>query len=127
MRAHQKLMKRGRTTASLVTLALQPKLCAVLLISLFLTCLKALGAAGESDAPVSPQQLYNRGTEKFREGKLREAEAALQTAVVSQNEKVQIPALYNLGHVRFQEGVEELKAGPNSKASDAAAQAACEN
>src|SRR6059036_3972322 len=56
----------------------------------------SFGAIAESDSPASPQQLYNHGTEKFREGKLREAEAALQMAVVSQNEKVQIPALYNL-------------------------------
>jgi len=99
---------------------------AAVLLSLFLG-LNAFGAAGESDTPASPQQIYNQGTQKFREGKLREAEAALQLAVVSQNEKVQIPALYNLGHVRFQEGVEELKAGPNGKASDAAAKGACEN
>ena len=78
-----------------------------------------------SDSAASPPLLYNQGTQKFREGKLREAEASLQTALVSQDEKVQIPALYNLGHVRFTEGAEELKAGPNSKASDAAAKRAC--
>src|SRR5437870_3249560 len=85
----------------------------------------AVGA--ENDTPASAQQLYNQGTEKFHQGKLREAESSLQLAVTSQNEKVQIPALYNLGHVRFQEGVEELKGGPNAKSSDAAAKAACEN
>src|SRR5262249_23602634 len=66
-------------------------------------------------------------TEKFRQGKLREAEATLQMAVVSQNEKVQVPALYNLGHVRFQEGVEELKGGPNAKASEAASKRATDD
>src|SRR4051794_38808185 len=79
------------------------------------------GAAGESEPPDSPPQFYNQGTKKYSEGKLREAEASLQTALASQNEKVQIPALYNLGHVRFREGLEELKGGPNGKASAAAA------
>ena len=89
--------------------------------------LSLFGAAGESDGPPSPQQLYNQGTQKFREGKLREAEASLQTAVFSQNEKVQIPALYNLGHVRFTEGCQELKDGSNGKASEAAAKHAAED
>lgn len=83
--------------------------------------------AAASDSTPEPQQIYNRGTQKFREGKLREAEASLQTALASQNEKVQVPALYNLGHVRFEEGVQELKSGPNSKASDAVAKRACED
>ena len=74
-----------------------------------------------------PGKLYNQGTQELRENKFRQAEAALQDAVFSQNEKVQIPALYNLGHVRFQEGVQELKAGPNGKASETVAQRACEN
>jgi len=77
--------------------------------------------SAEPEPPSSPQQFYNQGTQKFREGKLREAESSLQVAVASQNEKVQIPALYNLGHVRFREGIEDLKGGPNAKASEAAA------
>src|SRR6266446_5633537 len=98
----------------------------VVVVSLLLGSTMFTGAA-EPQPPSSPQQFYNQGTQKFREGKLREAESSLQVAVASQNEKVQIPALYNLGHVRFQEGVQELKAGPNAKASDAAAKGACEN
>jgi len=82
-------------------------------------------AAPDPDSPASPQQFYNNGTQKFREGKLREAEAALQMAVISQNEKVQVPALYNLGHVRFREGVEELKSGNDAKGSAASAKNAC--
>src|SRR5437773_7361666 len=93
---------------------------------LFVCASLALRAATDSDTPATPQQLYNQGTQKFREGKLREAESTLQLAVVSQNEKVQVPALYNLGHVRFQEGVQELKGGPGGKASAAVADRACE-
>jgi len=93
--------------------------CAVM-ASVLLGSTMFAGAA-ESQPPSSPQQFYNQGTQKFREGKLREAESSLQVAVASQNEKVQIPALYNLGHVRFREGIDDLKGGPNAKASEAAA------
>jgi hypothetical protein len=100
-----------------------PRHSYALALSLLLgTGVFAVGA--EPEAPSSPQQFYNQGTQKFREGKLREAESSLQVAVASQNEKVQIPALYNLGHVRFREGVQELKDGPNAKASEAAAKRA---
>ena len=111
----------GGRTQSGVALAVM-----VVLLS-FLTSGNLFAAAKESDAPASPQQLYNNGTQKFRDGKLREAEASLQTALISQDEKVQVPALYNLGHVRFREGIEELKGGPNAKATDAAAKRACES
>src|SRR5438477_2384337 len=101
----------------------QPAAIAALL--LFFANLNSFAAV--SDTQTSPSQLYNQGTRKFREGKLREAEASLQTALASQNEKVQVPALFNLGHVRFQEGLEELKDGPNGKTSEAAAKRAAEN
>ena len=44
---------------------------------------RALGAAGESDAPPSPQQLYNDGTQKFRQGKLPEAAREFEKAIES--------------------------------------------
>jgi hypothetical protein len=84
-------------------------------------------ASDQNEGPTSAQQFYNQGTQKLREGKLREAEASLQMAVASQNEKVQVPALYNLGHARFREGVEELKGGPAAKPSEALANRACAN
>ncbi|MDB6112357.1 MAG: hypothetical protein JWR69_4107, partial [Pedosphaera sp.] len=85
------------------------------------TAFRAFGSGGESEVPPSPQELYNDGTQKFRQGKLPEAEAALQTALKSQNDKVRVPALYNLGHVRNQAGDAELKKGPDGKATQAAA------
>jgi len=57
----------------------------------------------------SPRELFNGGTALLNQGKLREAEAALQAAVTSQREPIQPPALYNLGHVRFKQGTEALK------------------
>ncbi len=83
--------------------------------------LAAVGAGVTStDAPQSPSDTpraaFNSGTELLRKGKLREAEALLESALASQVARVQSPALYNLGHVRFAQGLEELKkelaAGP---------------
>src|SRR4051794_25176005 len=72
-------------------------------------------------APASPREFFNAGTEKLAEAvklladkkpiesKLREAEALLESALASQSERLQPPSLYNLGHVRFGQGAEELK------------------
>jgi tetratricopeptide (TPR) repeat protein len=73
----------------------------------------AVGAEAEDS---TPRQLYNDGTAQLRKGKLREAEALLQGAVASQDQKTQPPALYNLGHVRFLQGKEVLKDAPDAGA-----------
>jgi tetratricopeptide (TPR) repeat protein len=65
-------------------------------------------------APESPREFFNAGTRQLADGKLREAEAFFETALASQNVRLQPPALYNLGHVRFSQGVAELKKGPKS-------------
>jgi len=83
-------------------------------------------AAGETDSEKSPRLLYNEGTQKLRDGKLQDAEVALQQAVTSQNEKVQPSALYNLGEVRYRQGAEEIKKGPNHQAVRANSQSASE-
>lgn len=74
--------------------------------------------------PDTPREFYNDGTRKLREGKLRDAETLLQTAVASQNEKIQTAALYNLGEVRFRQGAEELAHAPGGAATGARAQSA---
>src|SRR5260221_14312084 len=73
----------------------------------------ASGADAEPEDS-SARQLYNDGTRQLRAGKLREAEALLQGAVASQDEKTQPQALYNLGHVRFREGIQALKDAPDA-------------
>lgn len=83
--------------------------------------------AADEDHAATPRQLYNDGTKKLGEGKLQEAEACLQNAVASQNESLQPPALYNLGEVRFKEGAEELKKGPNAHAVDATSKLALDS
>ncbi len=64
----------------------------------------------------SPRDLYNQGTQKFKEGKLRDAETFLQTAIAGNREFVQQHALYNLGHVRFEQGKQLLKEAPEPQA-----------
>ena len=107
--------------------AARARTLASLLLLLLCTSVSLLGAATDADSPPSPARLYNQGTEKLRAGKLREAESYLQMAVASQNEKVQVPALYNLGHARFEDGLQALKGGPDAKASNAKADQACED
>jgi tetratricopeptide (TPR) repeat protein len=70
--------------------------------------------------PDTPRDYYNAGTRKFAERKYREAEALLETALASQSEPLQPPALYNLGHVRYAQGLDELKKGPSPAGTAAA-------
>lgn len=67
--------------------------------------------------PVTPHDFYNAGTRQLTAGKLREAESSLQLALASQQERVQSPTLYNLGLVRFRQGLELLKKGPQATPS----------
>jgi len=80
-------------------------------------CLLALGTGATSDSapPSSPREVFNTGTRQLHAGKLREAEASLEAALASQQQHLQPPALYNLGLVRFGQGVEELKKGPPAR------------
>ena len=98
---------------------------------LLLLAVTALGAtpsapAPEPAPPATPREFFNAGTRQLSAGKLREAEASLETALVSQKERLQPPALYNLGIVRFGQGVEELKKGPAAKPTAARGEAVIE-
>lgn len=66
-------------------------------------------------APATARDFYNLGTQKLEAGKLAEAEASFQGALARQDEAVQTLALYNLGHVRFALGREELKKSPPAR------------
>jgi hypothetical protein len=59
---------------------------------------------------------YNAGTEKLRAGKLDDAETLLESSLAKQDERVQPAALFNLGDVRFAQGVAELKKSPGGAA-----------
>lgn len=93
------------------------------LVALLLCCCN-VSAAEPSPAPSNPREFFNAGTVKLRENKLREAEAMLESVLSSQEERLQPPALYNLGHVRFAAGKEELKKGPAAKTTSARSRAA---
>jgi tetratricopeptide (TPR) repeat protein len=90
------------------------------LLTSLLLALTTLGAtipapAPEPAPPSTPREFYNAGTRQLGAGKLREAEAFLESALASQNQRLQPPALYNLGLVRFGQGVEQLKKSPPAK------------
>jgi len=74
--------------------------------------------------PETSREFFNAGTRLFNAGKLREAEVHLQTVLTRQDESLQSAALYNLGHVRFMQGVEELKTAPDGRRTAARAQGA---
>ena len=76
------------------------------------------GEAPAAAPPVTPRQFFNAGTQKLSEGKLREAEAFLESTLASQQARLQPPALYNLGHVRFRQGTEETTSPGRLAASD---------
>jgi len=60
---------------------------------------------------------YNAGTEKLRAGKWNDAEMLLASSLAKQDDRVQPAALFNLGHVRFAQGDEELKKSPPAAAT----------
>jgi len=74
--------------------------------------------------PTTPREFFNQGTKQLSAGRLREAESFFESVLASQKEPLQIPALYNLGHVRFDQGIEELKKGPAAEKTAARARAA---
>jgi tetratricopeptide (TPR) repeat protein len=87
---------------------------------------RATGGRAEPAAPATPREFYNAGTQQLGAGKLREAEAFLESTLASQQERLQAPALYNLGHVRFAQGVEVLKQSPPAKPTIARGRAAAQ-
>src|SRR5712691_3182235 len=77
--------------------------------------------------PTTPREFFNQGTKQLGAGKLREAESFFESVLASQKEPLQIPALYNLGHVRFDQGIEELKKGPSAQKTAARGKAVADH
>ena len=82
--------------------------------------------ASETASPETPREYFNAGTQQLQRGKLREAETFLERALASQSSRLQPIALYNLGHVRFGQGIDELKKGPAAKPTVARARTAAQ-
>jgi tetratricopeptide (TPR) repeat protein len=70
-------------------------------------------------APVTAEDFYNAGTELLEAKKFAEAEKMFESALAAQEERVQAPALYNLGEARFADGADRLKKGPDAQKTDA--------
>ena len=87
----------------------------------------ALAALAEPAVVETARGFYNAGTQKFRAGKLGEAETLLLASVSKQDEPLQPPALYNLGHVRFAQGAEELKKSTSAQGGAERSRAATRN
>lgn len=86
----------------------------------------ALAAPTAPPEPRTSRDFFNLGSEQLKLGKLREAEAHLEAVLYQQEDRWQAPALYNLGQVRFAQGQEELKKGPNGKEAAARGRMAIE-
>ena len=86
--------------SALLLLAATPGLCA--------------GEPASPPPPTAPQAMFNFGTRQLQAGKLPEAEEWLQTAVASQDPRLQPLALYNLGWVRVAQGADILKRGKDA-------------
>jgi tetratricopeptide (TPR) repeat protein len=74
--------------------------------------------------PTTAKDWYNAGARLLATRKLADAEKMFESALAEQDEQVQPPAMYDLGHTRFAEGVEILKEGPDVGAAKARGQAA---
>jgi tetratricopeptide (TPR) repeat protein len=95
---------------------------AVFSLLAFVAAAKDAGTNAPEQISATPREFYNDGTRKLSEGKLRDAETSLQTAVASQNEKIQPAALYNLGEVRFRQGIQILTNAPDGDSTHAKSQ-----
>lgn len=77
----------------------------------------AVKQAAPEKEPETAREFFNTGTQRLRDGKLREAEGYLLSSLTTQDERVQPQSLYNLGHVRYELGKEELKKSPDATAA----------
>lgn len=92
---------------------------AVLLFHFSFFILNSTAAALET-----ARDYFNAGTRQLQTNQLREAEAQLLGTLAQQDERLQPAALYNLGHVRFAQGVEALKKSPDAARTTGQARAA---
>jgi hypothetical protein len=103
-------------------LVLPPNFCLRwIMILMVVFCFDSFGQTTETNfpPPKTARDFYNAGTRLLSAGKLTEAESRFVSALGEQDEHIQPQALYNLGHARFDEGVEFLKKGPDAqKVSD---------
>jgi len=95
------------------------------LTTLFLLSLAA--AKPEAPEPETPRDYFNSGARMLQQSNLWRAEYCFEKALGSQSERFQNPALYNLGQVRYTQGIEELKKGPSAGAASGRGRAASQH
>ncbi|MEI8291133.1 MAG: hypothetical protein WCH99_16830 [Verrucomicrobiota bacterium] len=77
-----------------------------------------LSAAAVANAePKSAREFFNAGTRALGGKHFPAAEKWLASALATQDEKIQPRALYNLGQVWFEDGLDALKKGPSATAA----------
>jgi tetratricopeptide (TPR) repeat protein len=67
--------------------------------------------------PVTARDFYNAGTQLLAAKKFTDAEQMYVSALAAQDANVQPPALYNLAHARFADGLAALKKGPSAQST----------
>ena len=75
-------------------------------------------------APATARDFYNAGTRLLAVKKYADAEKMFQAALAAQDDRVQPAALYNVGHTRFESGLDRLKQGPDAQKAGARGSAA---
>lgn len=81
----------------------------VALILFIAGMLRTSAATNDPPEPQNAREFYNVGTQQLTNDNFRLAESYLQTAVASNDPRIQPVALFNLGHTRFRQGIEALK------------------
>jgi tetratricopeptide (TPR) repeat protein len=87
----------------------------VLLLALAMSRPAMADGTTNAENPATAREFYNAGTRLLATNNYAEAERMLQSALSSQDERIQPLALYNLGHMRFAAGRELLKKGPEAQ------------
>jgi hypothetical protein len=99
-------------------------------LGIFGTTLSSLAARAEfgngsnAPEPQTPRELFNEGAKLLQQTNLWRAEYCFERALSYQAEPFQSPSLYNLGHVRFTQGSDELKKAPPPSATASKGRAA---
>jgi tetratricopeptide (TPR) repeat protein len=75
----------------------------------------ATNAPAPTPEPVSARDFYNTGTRLLAAKQFADAGKMFEAALAAQEDQLQPPAMYNLGHTRFGEGAELLKKGPDAE------------
>ncbi len=98
----------------------------VLLISMLLLINQSAQASFETNSltPATARDFYNCGARLLAATNFAGAEKMFESALATQDERLQPPALYDLGHARFSEGMELLKNGPDAQKISAQGRAA---